>query len=197
MRKIAATYVFPLTQAPLKNGILICADDGTIVEIIDSGNEFREEAGVEFYSGILVPGFISLNCNLQNHDKVSNRKMWASGIALAADLKNSIYTVTEKNGCQFQVLNSSCTGLNKKLTIEASVGNGPFLEEIFLYQEKNKHIELSDVFKWGSLNNAKILGFEARFGSFDAGKTPGINIISGIDFQQMKLSPTSKVKRLV
>ena len=52
MRKIAATYVFPVTQPPIKNGILICEDDGTIVEIIDKGDQFREEAGVEFHGPI-------------------------------------------------------------------------------------------------------------------------------------------------
>ena len=41
------------------------------------------------------------------------------------------------------------------------------------------------------------LQIEDRFGSFEAGKKPGINLITGIDFKTMKLTKKSKVKRLM
>ena len=41
------------------------------------------------------------------------------------------------------------------------------------------------------------LGIENQFGSFEKGKIPGVNLISGVDFKQMKLSSNSKVKRLI
>lgn len=65
MRKISATYIFPGYQTPLKNGILICADDGTVIELIDTGGQLSEQAGLEQYSGILVPGFINAHCHLE------------------------------------------------------------------------------------------------------------------------------------
>ena len=65
MRKIAATYIFPGNQEPIKNGILVCENDGTIVDIIEKVAPFREEAGVEFYSGALVPGFVNAHCHLE------------------------------------------------------------------------------------------------------------------------------------
>jgi len=65
VRKIAATYIFTGEQAPIKNGILISEPDGTIVDIIDNNGELKEEAGLEFYSGILVPGFVNTHCHLE------------------------------------------------------------------------------------------------------------------------------------
>lgn len=65
MRKIAATYVFPGNSAPIKNGVVVCEDDGTVVDIIDKGGNFLEEAGTEHYSGILVPGFVNAHCHLE------------------------------------------------------------------------------------------------------------------------------------
>ena len=65
MRKIAATYIFPGNRAPLKNGILICSDNGTIIDIIDTHGELHEQADLEFYSGVLVPGFINTHCHLE------------------------------------------------------------------------------------------------------------------------------------
>ena len=65
MRKIAATYIFPGNRPPLKNGILICNDDGSVVDIVEKNGDFKEEAGVEFYSGILCPGFVNAHCHLE------------------------------------------------------------------------------------------------------------------------------------
>lgn len=197
MRKIAATYIFPVNQPPVKNSILVCDDDGTIVEIISKGDDFREEAGVEFYSGVLVPGFVHVNFSLQNYGKISNRKMWANGIVLVADFQSSTYVITQKNDCKIQKLNTDFIDLNQFPKLETSVGTYSFLQEIFLYQEKNKRVKLSDLFASVSLNRAKMLRLDAKFGSFEKGKNPGINLISGIDFKQLTLTSTSKVKRLV
>jgi aminodeoxyfutalosine deaminase len=65
VRKIAATYIVPGNQPPLKYGILICENDGTIIEVVDTGGKLYEQAGLEYYSGILVPGFINAHCHLE------------------------------------------------------------------------------------------------------------------------------------
>lgn len=65
MRKISATYIFPGNRPPLKNGILICEEDGTILDLIDTGGQLREQAALEYYSGILVPGFVNAHCHLE------------------------------------------------------------------------------------------------------------------------------------
>ena len=65
MRKIAATYIFSGNRPPIKNGILICENDGTIVEIIENQGELKEQANLEYYSGILVPGFVNAHCHLE------------------------------------------------------------------------------------------------------------------------------------
>jgi len=65
VRKIAATYLFPGDRPPIKNGILICEDDGTVVEIQQPLGNLSEKHGLEFYSGILVPGFVNAHCHLE------------------------------------------------------------------------------------------------------------------------------------
>ncbi|OQY01758.1 MAG: hypothetical protein B6I20_07430 [Bacteroidetes bacterium 4572_117] len=64
-RKISAHYVFPISSAPIKNGIIELDDNGTILNIIDPGKELKEIAGLEFYSGILVPGFVNTHCHIE------------------------------------------------------------------------------------------------------------------------------------
>jgi aminodeoxyfutalosine deaminase len=65
MRKISANYLFPVSSKPLKNGIVEVADDGTIVRLIDTGGELIEQAGIEFYNGVIVPGFVNCHCHIE------------------------------------------------------------------------------------------------------------------------------------
>ena len=65
MRKIAATYIVPGNHPPIKNGILTCSSDGTILEISDNNEKIKEQSGLEYYSGIFVPGFVNTHCHLE------------------------------------------------------------------------------------------------------------------------------------
>jgi len=58
MRKISANLILPVSLPPLINGIIRLDDRGTILEVTDTGGRLREESGLEFYSGIILPGFV-------------------------------------------------------------------------------------------------------------------------------------------
>lgn len=65
MRKISAHWVFPVSSAPIKNGIIELDDHGTITAIHQPDGNFREIAGLEFYQGIICPGFVNAHCHLE------------------------------------------------------------------------------------------------------------------------------------
>lgn len=65
MRKLSAHYIFTGTGIVLSKGIIILTDDGIVTEIIDTQGKLEEMAGVEFYSGVLVPGFVNAHCHLE------------------------------------------------------------------------------------------------------------------------------------
>ncbi len=397
MRKIAATYIFPCSGPPIKNGILICGDDGTIIEIIDNNGKLNEEAGLEFHSGVLVPGFVNVHCHLElshlqskieektgigsfvgevnklrNEDfngiekaiGIADRKMWAGGIAAVGDISNSLlsldtklkskifyHTFVESFGfsparaekafdyaklihSEFQDNNLSSsiaphspysvseplfmkikenalqensvltihnqesmaeaqffkdgsgaianhivnnlgigishwrpTGksslisvlkflpkenplilvhntftekadlvelkkdrsmentffalcpnsnlyienklppvamfLNEKINIclgtdsLASNHELSILSEMMAIQNEFQEISFGELIVWATLNGAKALGIGHEFGSFEIGKRPGINLVAGIDFENMKLTEKSRVKRLM
>jgi len=62
MRKVAAHYVFPVSAPPIRNGLVTLSDEG---EILSLGEMQEEEEGVEFYSGVLIPGFVNAHCHLE------------------------------------------------------------------------------------------------------------------------------------
>ena len=65
MRKLSAHYIFTGNGTVLIKGIIILSDDGTVVDLIDTKGELDEMANVEFYSGVLVPGFVNAHCHLE------------------------------------------------------------------------------------------------------------------------------------
>lgn len=65
MRKLSAHYVFTSIGTPLKFGIIVLDDEGFILDVIDTRGNLKEEANLEFYPGILTPGFVNAHCHLE------------------------------------------------------------------------------------------------------------------------------------
>jgi len=64
IRKISADYIYPVSSAPLKNGILTYDDtNGTILSLENSAN--ADKSNIVHFSGLLVPGFINAHCHLE------------------------------------------------------------------------------------------------------------------------------------
>lgn len=396
MRKIAATYIYPVNQPPIKNGLITLNNDGIIVDISGNYQKLTEQSGLEFYSGILVPGFINAHCHLEfshlkgkieektgiggfigkinrirnqeteNIEKaidVADRKMWAAGTAAVGDVTNSTLTVATKKKSSifyhtfiesfgfhpsraeraFEYAQFVEKQFNQKGLINSIVPHSPYsvsellfekikanalieksiltihnqesasesefyikgtgaiakhlkenlgidishwkptgksslisilkylpaenhlllvhntfttkedldelkkvrsaentffvlcpnsnlyienklppvellrnenlkicigtdslasnyelsvLSEIKTFQENFPDLKLDELLDWACLNGAKALQIENNFGSFEPGKSPGVNLISGVDFKKMRLTKESRVKRL-
>jgi len=65
MRIVSAQYIFDGKDAFLKNAIIKIDDDGTIIDLIDTKGKLEESEGIEFYNGIITPGFINAHCHLE------------------------------------------------------------------------------------------------------------------------------------
>lgn len=66
MRKLSADYIFPISSAPVKQGIIITDDHGKIVEnIIDPSSLDYSMQDVENHEGFICPGFVNAHCHLE------------------------------------------------------------------------------------------------------------------------------------
>ncbi|MEI6142717.1 MAG: amidohydrolase family protein [Mariniphaga sp.] len=65
MRKISAHYIFTGTGVVLNKGIVTVNDEGVVTEILDTNGQLEEQANVEFYNGVIVPGFVNAHCHLE------------------------------------------------------------------------------------------------------------------------------------
>lgn len=65
MKYFSAQYIFTNTGPPLKRGLITANDDGTIISIEDTEGKLYEKLSVEFYNGIIIPGFVNCHSHLE------------------------------------------------------------------------------------------------------------------------------------
>lgn len=69
------------------------------------------------------------------------------------------------------------------------------LEELKVIAAAEPEIGFGTLLEWATLNGAKVLGMQRELGSFEVGKRPGVNLITGLDRE--RLLDTARVQRLV
>jgi cytosine/adenosine deaminase-related metal-dependent hydrolase len=65
MKYFSAQYVFTGKGAPVRQALICTEDDGTIISVTDTGGKLRERHSMEFFNGIIVPGFVNCHCHLE------------------------------------------------------------------------------------------------------------------------------------
>lgn len=64
IRRFAANYVFPVDEAPIKNGIVEVDEQGSILSVYAPSNPDALHS-TEFHNGAIVPGFVNAHCHLE------------------------------------------------------------------------------------------------------------------------------------
>jgi len=70
------------------------------------------------------------------------------------------------------------------------------LEEMKTIARHNPQLSFNEMLAWATINGADFFNIRQKYGSFDPGKSPGINLIEQVDFQNMNLTSQSSVRRL-
>lgn len=65
MRKLTADWIFPVSSAPIKDGILVVDDSGRIADVINPEHTNYKIADTEYFPGIICPGFVNTHCHLE------------------------------------------------------------------------------------------------------------------------------------
>ncbi len=69
------------------------------------------------------------------------------------------------------------------------------LSEMRSIQKKFPAISTGQLIEWGTKNGAKYLGIDDEKGTIAPGKTPGLNLLTGLD--GLKITPETKVRKLI
>ena len=63
MKYFSADYILPISQAPIKKGV-IAVDDDHKITAIGKQDEFSS-VDIQSYKGVLMPGMINTHCHLE------------------------------------------------------------------------------------------------------------------------------------
>jgi len=174
-RKVSAHYVFPGHTQALKFGIVEFNSDGTILDLKDPGGKFMETEGMEFYSGILTPGFI-----------IS---------PFLKDLSDMNHDIPE-----FPFISEFFNWLGdmRKVRIAEDVSESmKILKYMTILQERNPSMSLTELIARVTYDAACSLGIEEKCGSLRPDRKPGINLLANLDLQKMKLTEETQVVRIL
>lgn len=70
-------------------------------------------------------------------------------------------------------------------------------EEIKWLSAHNPDIHLAAILQWATLNGARALRFGDQIGSFEPGKRPGAVLLTGVDFDTLRLTDAARTVRLL
>jgi cytosine/adenosine deaminase-related metal-dependent hydrolase len=87
-------------------------------------------------------------------------------------------------------------GFNLSLGTDSLASNNKLciLNEMRILQDKFPSLTTARLISWATTNGAKYLGLDDDKGTLEAGKTPGLNLITGLD--GLKITSETKVRRL-
>jgi cytosine/adenosine deaminase-related metal-dependent hydrolase len=71
------------------------------------------------------------------------------------------------------------------------------LEELKTLQKHFPEVNIEDLVLWATLNGARALGEDDKFGKIEVGMKPGLLLIENVDLFNMNLTPESFVTRLI
>jgi cytosine/adenosine deaminase-related metal-dependent hydrolase len=209
-RKISAHYIFPANRPPLKRGIVVIDPNGTITDIIDTNGQLQESERLEFLDGIITPGFINALTPAEIFFLKTfhlptlelNEQITAVCNEFKTGVSENVSVVLSPSTSQYFVKHFSDT--NRKHVVNPLISLGTTLQgsdlQRFLFEEMNTlqnkltDISLQELIAVGTINGAIALGCDQVFGSIEVGKSPGLNLITNINFNKMQLSSQSDIK---
>lgn len=88
-------------------------------------------------------------------------------------------------------------GFNLALGTDSLASNAKLciLNEMRILQEKFPSLSTERLIQWATINGAKFLGIDDDRGTLEPGKTPGLNLITGLD--DLNFTTDTKVRRLI
>lgn len=129
MQKISADWVFPVSVAPIKNGVITLDDNGKILHI-DTRENHREE-DLTIYEGALVPGFVNTHCHLE----LSHMK---GKVATGTTLIPFITSVVQKREATTEIIQAAIATADENMRKNGIVAVGDISNQVDTFFRKKE-----------------------------------------------------------
>ncbi|MCT4615171.1 MAG: hypothetical protein N4A49_09905 [Marinifilaceae bacterium] len=180
IRKISSHYILVDEDRLIKNGIVII-EDKTIKDIIETNNSIKEISSMEFYSGLLVPSLLDFTISENLNDRKFILQSYKYGVRLIYDCHN-LYKI-----------NHSLNLEEVKLDLNLDNFEGKFNSCADIYSK------LKDYKYTSEENLLKILPkfYPKQYFISKEIETEGINLITGIDYNNWTPNENFRIRNLI
>jgi len=161
--KFSAHLVMPGDGQVLPKAIVEVDRTGLVLSLTPTETELREQAGMEFHSGIICPALVNFWAHGSKADIL--QKMPELG-----HYESLIPPVTNDFRASFNWLKSIC--------------------------QIHPETSLPELIRLFTMDAAKAFALPES-GLIAPGKRPGLVLISGVDYTNLKLTDTAKLKKLI
>jgi len=179
MRKITSHYCLSPNGSWVKRPIIELDNDGKIISLRETGDQFAEEPGLEYFPGIIVPSFILI---------------LKTGLADRAFINQCIVKGSRRVISDKEIsLPKSIKYIVKEMA-EQSAEDNPW-EQITKAQLNNT--DLGTAINEQSIDKARQFGLDDRWGAIKEGGYPGLLLLQGVDLKTFSLGSNTTIKVLV
>jgi N-acetylglucosamine-6-phosphate deacetylase len=197
MRKFSAHYVFVSPNDIRRNAIIECTNDGLIISVSEQKEKPEEIANLEFYSGVICPGFILLKNETVNINNTFLSILQSKGFKYIFDVPKH---------------NSNCIGLNVRsilqfekqniskayLGLEHDSMHGELnLSEVLYQLQETNNVNFKLLLRLLSENALENISSTKKIGSIKKGYIPGLVHIQQFNMKDVKLSQNSSFRLLI
>ena len=134
MRFLTADYLFPLYMEPLKQGVLQISEKGEVISIFKDRKAVSKKK-LEFFDGILCPGFVNAHCHLELSHLFGN-------ISRDKGLLSFIASIKKRSEYDKQDILESIESAEKQMIKNGIVGVGDICNTAdTLYQKQKRNLQ--------------------------------------------------------
>ena len=134
------------------------------------------------------------NCAITQHDidTITNHFSTPVSWVLCPRSNNYISGIEPRS---VAMLRSSGNNINICIGTDSLASNWSLsmIEELKMFRD----IPLAELLQWATINGAKALGIDDKYGSLEVGKRSGVVNLTGVDLTNFALTPETKAKRIL
>ncbi|MGQ1891807.1 hypothetical protein ACT29H_15305 [Thermophagus sp. OGC60D27] len=181
--------------------VITIAKDGIILQVDSYKTAFKEQHGIMFYSGILIPAFIDIwwkypsNQMTINELRISEHVNKGTILLGLSDPTEIALEISHKKGpilYPHRIPYSHPEIFPDLLTDNVL----PLFEKIKKVLLKNNHIKLAELLS-ATTSEAALATNHPELGKLEKGCSPGLLLLQNADLVNLKMTPQTTVKWLV
>ena len=167
------------------------SDKGEVLSVLYDSENLIEQPSMEFYGGLLLPGFIDVSVGITLDEKSLNRH-YIAGTFIICDTKNISHQSFKQKHPPY-IYSSSSSEHNDYFDDEHSC---PLFERIKKMLSANNQLSLIELLHQATEVNAERVGISHLAGSLTKGLYPGLLVMENIDLTTFEFTQKTRVRWL-